>query len=340
MNEIEDLLSNSTFLLLNSGHTTFSTIFDHFWSIFGGESMVLSMFKFICIPLTMSILMFSCKNTVERQPAVLANNFENLMTAGEVISRIKKKVTCDWREETVDTYKSGTDASEVSGIATTFLATLDVLQRAYAQGCNMIITHEPTYYNHRDEIEFFKDDPVFEAKKAFIDEHKMIIFRFHDHWHLTKPDGIYEGMLDELGWKSFQDKQGDMVFTLPEQSVGDLARMIKRHFTTPAVRVVGDPDQLFHKVGLSLGAPGSESQIKMLRRDDVEVLITGETHEWETVEWVRDAVTEGKSKALLLIGHANSEEAGMNYCAEWLKGFISEVPVKFIPAGDPFWGPE
>jgi hypothetical protein len=29
----------------------------------------------------------------------------------------------------------------------------------------------------------------------------------------------------------------------------------------------------------------------------------------------------------------------MRLCADWLKTFISEVPVQWIPAGDPFWRP-
>ena len=44
------------------------------------------------------------------------------------------------------------------------------------------------------------------------------------------------------------------------------------------------------------------------------MLVAGETREWETVEFTRDAVAAGKRKALILLGHANSEEAGMKYC--------------------------
>ncbi len=80
-------------------------------------------------------------------------------------------------------------------------------------------------------------------------------------------------------------------------------------------------------------------QMRMLQRDDVEILLAGETREWETVEYVRDAAPAGKKKALILLGHANSEEGGMEYCARWFKKFVNEIPVKFIPAGDPFWSP-
>jgi putative NIF3 family GTP cyclohydrolase 1 type 2 len=190
-----------------------------------------------------------------------------------------------------------------------------------------------------DKTEFFEGDAVFEAKKAFIEGHNMVVFRFHDHWHRTSPDGIHTGMIEELGWEEYQVTSNDMIFNLTQQSVGTLAKTLKEHFKTPAIRVVGDPDMIISKVGVAVGAPGSQSQIQMLRRNDVEVLIGGETHEWETVEWVRDAVTFGQRKCLILIGHANSEEAGMLYCAEWLKGFIKEIPVQFIEAGDPFWGP-
>jgi hypothetical protein len=38
-------------------------------------------------------------------------------------------------------------------------------------------------------------------------------------------------------------------------------------------------------------------------------------------------------------GHVVSEQAGMKYCAEWLKAFISDVPVEFVAAEEPFWSP-
>jgi putative NIF3 family GTP cyclohydrolase 1 type 2 len=54
---------------------------------------------------------------------------------------------------------------------------------------------------------------------------------------------------------------------------------------------------------------------------------------------MRDANTAGKKKALILLGHNASEEPGMNFVAKWLGEFVTEVPIKFIPSGDPFWAP-
>ncbi len=69
------------------------------------------------------------------------------LTANAVISRIKENITCPWQEETVDTFKGGNPDMEVTGIATTFLATMEVQKQAKEKGLNLVITHEPTFYN-------------------------------------------------------------------------------------------------------------------------------------------------------------------------------------------------
>jgi len=66
------------------------------------------------------------------------------------------------------------------------------------------------------------------------------------------------------------------------------------------------------------------------------LLIIGEAPEWETIEYMRDASQLGQPKALIILGHAISEEAGMEYCARWMKSFIKDLPIHFIEAGDPF----
>jgi putative NIF3 family GTP cyclohydrolase 1 type 2 len=78
----------------------------------------------------------------------------------------------------------------------------------------------------------------------------------------------------------------------------------------------------------------------MMRENELDVLIVGESAEWEAVEYARDGLEAGIQKALIVMGHADSEEAGMEHCAEWLDQFIDEVPVIFVPAGNPLWSPE
>ena len=48
------------------------------------------------------------------------------------------------------------------------------------------------------------------------------------------------------------------------------------------------------------------------------------------------AVAMGQKKAMIIVGHQNSEDPGMRLCADWLKTFVTEVPVERIPTSEPF----
>jgi len=263
----------------------------------------------------------------------------NNSTAREVIETVKSNLTCNWANKTVDTFKAGDPDIEVTGIATTFIVTMDVLKKAVALNCNLIITHEPTFYNHLDEVDQLKSDPVYQEKLKFIEENGLVVFRFHDHWHRTEPDGIFKGMINKLGWQQYQINPDLLVFEFPESTVAKFATQLKDKFDDSPVRVIGNPEMKFTKVGLAPGAPGYMNHVRMLEREDVEVLVAGEVPEWESINYVRDADGLNMKKAMILLGHVNSEEAGMEYLATWLSGILEDIPIRFIPAGDPFWTP-
>jgi len=263
---------------------------------------------------------------------------EHPITARETVAEIQKQVGVEWKKDTVDTFKAGNPDAPVTGVAVTMMATMDVLQRASAKGLNFVITHEPTFYAHLDTPEGIPEsDPVWAEKRAFIEKHGMVVWRFHDHWHMRKPDGIEAGNVHALGWEKFQRADNQYLFVMPKTTLKELAKQVSEKLGSAVVRVVGDPEMKVTKVGFSPGAAGSEREIRALEQDDVQVLLVGETREWETVEYAADAVSEGRKKALIVIGHIPSEQPGMEECARWLKGFVKDVPVEFVPAKQPFW---
>jgi putative NIF3 family GTP cyclohydrolase 1 type 2 len=262
-------------------------------------------------------------------------------TAREIAKSIQDHVGIPWMAQTVDTFKAGDPDTPVTGIAVTMMATLDVLQRAAANHQNLIITHEPTFFSHKDTPEGMdQSDAVWTEKRAFIDQHHLVIWRFHDHWHRMHPDGILAGMVHALGWEKYQHADDPKVFTIPETTLAKLASDTVKRLDAPTMRVVGNPDMKVTKVAMTPGFAGFVRETHALEQDNVEVLLAGETREWETVEYAADAVTEGKRKALIVIGHIPSEQAGMEECTRWLKTFISNVPIEFVPAKQPFWLPQ
>jgi putative NIF3 family GTP cyclohydrolase 1 type 2 len=81
---------------------------------------------------------------------------------------------------------------------------------------------------------------------------------------------------------------------------------------------------------------GRERQIEILSQPEVDVLICGEIHEWETGEYVRDIVHLGHRKALIVIGHAASEEPGMRWIIPWLQKHLPGITIDFMPTGSLF----
>ncbi len=260
------------------------------------------------------------------------------ITARDIVAAIQSQVGVEWNKQTVDTFKAGNPDTAVTGIAVTMMATMDVLQRASAQGLNFVITHEPTFYAHLDTPDGLpENDPVWAEKRAFIEKHRMVVWRFHDHWHMRKPDGIEAGVVHALGWEKYQNPDNQYLFVIPEITVKHLAEEVAEKLDSQVVRAVGDPNMKVTKIGLSPGAAGFQRESHALERDDIQVLMVGETREWETVEYTADAASEGRQKALIVIGHIPSEQPGMEECTRWLKTFVKAVPIEFVAAKQPFW---
>jgi putative NIF3 family GTP cyclohydrolase 1 type 2 len=263
------------------------------------------------------------------------------MTAGEVIDRIKKNVGVAWRDNTYrDTYKAGGPDTPVTGIATTVFASFDMIQRAVAAGLNMIVPHEVTFWNDRDDITIVNADPLYTQKLEFLKTHNVVIFRMHDHMHDQRPDFLYVGSARVLGLDAkYETAPQSHRFTIPETTLAALAADVQKRTGARALRVVGDPNARVSRIQLGVGyaTPSVNSA-------DIDVVISGEQQEvdgfLDSPEYVLDAAALGMPKGWIMLGHAVSEEAGMLEMAEWIKGFVSEVPVQLVKAGEPFWAPK
>lgn len=257
------------------------------------------------------------------------------ITARQVIARIQEQVRVPWRSQTVDVFKAGNPDTRVKGIATTFMATLAVLQHAAAHGRNLVISHEPTFWNHLDRTEDLAGDPIYRYKQEFIQKNDLVVWRFHDHWHARRPDGIFLGFNKTMGWQKYQVGDNQLLYDLPPTTLEAVAREIRNRLKVRSMRLIGDPQT--RVVRLSQASHNLAQNRILLERADA--LIIPEAREWESIEYIRDAVASGRKKGLILLAHETVEEPGMDECATWLRTFVSEVPIEFIPSGEPFWIP-
>ena len=111
---------------------------------------------------------------------------------------------------------------------------------------------------------------------------------------------------------------------------------MKANLGISAVRAAGAPDMPCNSVVLLAGSTPGQVQIQALM-EGADVVICGESNEWDTCEYVRDAAAVGHPKGLIVLGHGHSEDGGMRYLADWLRDRIGDgILIHHIPAADPF----
>ncbi len=328
------------------------------------------------------------------------------MTAQDIVDRIRKNIGVDWSSDDVDTFKAGDPSTIVTGVVTTSMATLDVLQKAVRAGANLVITAAPTFYSRADlsipagrgfgpgaagrgapprggspgagaapspatvsgpgtgasapmppaptmpqpvvpPAQPFgtatppapsPPDPVYAGKNAFIEKHKLVVFRLTQHWNQRTPDPRAQGLAAAMGWTKYKASDDSLRYDVPGLTLETLASQLKKTLgTRGGIRAVGDRGMTVRKVGLLPGYTMINASIAMMA--GVDVIVTGEVQEWESAAYVQDVAFAGVKKGFISIGRVVNEAPGMQVCADWLKTIVTEVPIKFISAGDPYWRP-
>jgi putative NIF3 family GTP cyclohydrolase 1 type 2 len=238
---------------------------------------------------------------------------------------------------TVDTIKTGDPAQPVKGIVTTMFPTNEIIGKTIGLGANFIIAHEPTFYNHQDDTNWLSEDPVYRYKRDLLDKHGIVVWRFHDGIHAHQPDGIRMGVLQALDWQRYYDPTDPFLVRLPAStSLADLLAHFKKSLGIGKLKYIGDLTQSCTRIVLSPGAAGGQRQISNIQKYQPDCFVCGELNEWETSEYIRDARIQGRKIALVVLGHAVSEEPGMQWLVPVLKQKAPGIPVMHLPSGDPF----
>jgi putative NIF3 family GTP cyclohydrolase 1 type 2 len=282
---------------------------------------------------TAGISMFLTMPGISKAANLFTYNKE--YTVQDVIDIILKEIPGAPFKQTVDTIKSGSADQKVSGIVTTMFATVDVIKQAVQLKANFIIAHEPTFYNHTDDINWIPNNAIVKQKQELLSKNNIVIWRFHDYWHAHRPDGIGYGVLKKAGWLQYF-KPGEIILAMPPTSLKELTQHLKSSLGIDHVRVIGDLSQSCERIALLPGAAGGQRQISIVEKEKPDVLIVGEVHEWETAEYIRDTRLMGSKTSLIVLGHSVSEEPGMEYLVEWLQPKVPELKITHVASNSPF----
>jgi putative NIF3 family GTP cyclohydrolase 1 type 2 len=293
------------------------------------------------------------------------------ITAQSIVDRIQQETGPGWKKTSVDMFLAGTPDSEVKGIVTTFAPSLEVLRKAVASGKNLIISRESPFWA-RDPAQIragtggtgprtappeaggagrgpasMEKDPVYRMKRDYIAANNLIVYRLFENWNARRPDPQLQGLAKALGWDKYYKPSGGQpwetnngLFAIPVTTLKQTAQNIKKTLKMKSIRVGGDPDIRVTKAALWHGMYWIADLQRMLAEPGVDLIVVGEP-QWENELSLYnfDLHAAGIKKGMIVLGQDVSEEPGCGEMATWLKSFINEVPVEWIPAGEPCWMP-
>lgn len=235
---------------------------------------------------------------------------------------------------TCDTVKAGDPENEIKRVGVTMFATVDTVKRAMEWGADMLIVHEPTYYDHMEVIR--NETPVIKAKRELIEKSGMTLYRYHDRMHHREVDQIPEGEVYYLGLKGKVEKtkySASYLMTLEESITAvEMATIMEKDLGIAHVRIAGTMDKPATKIALCFGTPGGV--FDLLQSEEVEMVLTGEACEWMLGEYARDADALGFNKTLIVMGHIGSERDGMRLLAERLDKKHNDLEIRYFECGE------
>jgi putative NIF3 family GTP cyclohydrolase 1 type 2 len=246
-------------------------------------------------------------------------------------------------EDSVDRIIIGDPEKEVSRVGVTWMSTFAKVREALARGCELLITHEPTFWIHANELATLEAWPAdsikrqaAERKRRFIEQSGLVILRVHDAWDAMPEIGIPWAWAKHLGLAGkpaamiehgFQQRHDIGPVPLDEFARRVAARTAL--LGEPAVQVVGPSDKLVSKVGIGTGC---YCDLEAFHRMgcDVSVICDDSNWYWQWVQFAAD-----NDHCIIRVNHGTSEEPGMITLTKYINDTLP-VRAEHIPHGATF----
>lgn len=241
------------------------------------------------------------------------------------------------RATTVDTVKSGDGRRRATAVGVGWAGCRENLEAAREDGCGIFVTHEPIYWDHRDE---WPEEPhrLLVAKRKLIEDAGLTVVRLHDSWDSWPGEGIRDSWAAALGLAELAALSAcryRALYRVPETTLAGWARHVAssvRRLGEPGVRVFGEAEKPVRHVaiGTGCGNPGLEM---IDRGADVLVCCYDGGCYWRDFERYADA-----GAGVVLIEHGTSELPGCESLARHIASTWPDARVHYYARHARPWG--
>jgi putative NIF3 family GTP cyclohydrolase 1 type 2 len=231
---------------------------------------------------------------------------------------------------TVDTVKAGDPAREVHTVGVGWISSIENLHRAHELGCDLFITHEPTFWEHQAPEQRLRAVEPGLTKQRFLDETGMVVLRVHDIWDNWPQAGIRDSWAAGLGLTEFlaeDETRWHAVYAIKETTLREFARYVAGRVQVlgeDSVQVIGDPKKLVSRPALGVGCGGPDTDMVALGADVLIVCYDGASY-WQT----RQRFSE-LGVGVITVEHGTSEMWGLENLARYLGETFEELEVHYL----------
>jgi len=252
----------------------------------------------------------------------------------------------DWvdRARTVDKIIVGEPETDVHRVLVTWVSDFHAVRAAVERRCDLLITHEPTFWVHQDELPTIEQwnrssarGQIASRKRQFLEENRLVILRVHDAWDRMPEVGIpwawarFLGLGEKpavIGADGYQHR-----YDIAPLALDELARRIAARSATmgePAVQVVGDGRRLVSRVGVGTGC-ACDPMVFQEMGCDVSIVCDDGNWYWQNIQCAADA-----DHPVIRVNHGTSEEPGMVTLTEYVNETFPGLTAEHFPHGSCF----
>jgi putative NIF3 family GTP cyclohydrolase 1 type 2 len=260
------------------------------------------------------------------------------VTANDILEHLLDRSPWVDRTRTVDTVKAGDPTRAVKKAAVAWISSMANLRAAVRMGCDLFVTHEPTFYNHFDDPAdpLRRQEPA-AGKQAFLDQAGMCVFRCHDCWDRWPAIGIGDSWAAWLGLTSriARDAAGYCsVYEIDPTPLGAFAAGVAaacRPMGQHGVQVIGEMGKPIRRPAIGTGCAVPDADLVAAGADVIVATYDGAS-QWQMRQRLCDL-----GVSLVCLEHGTSEKPGMMNLVKYLERTLPGLSATYVDADPPVW---
>lgn len=245
-----------------------------------------------------------------------------------------------WVDEknTVDTVKIGDPSRAVKKAGVCWYPALATIKAAHAAGCDLLITHEPTFWEHAAPEQHWRDKEPGTTKRLFLEETGMVVLRAHDTWDNWPELGIRDSWARGLGL-GHRISEGSVLhwhglYAIEPQPLRRFAQYVAdkiKPLGEDSVQVMGDPERIVSRPSLGVGCVVPDKEMVELGSDVLLMCFDGAAY-WASRERLYEM-----GAAIITVEHGTTEMWGLESLCRHLAGVFPDVEFRYFAEHPRTW---